>query len=630
MTGPLCWLTPDVMETVGRTLVHFVWQGAAIAALLYVLSAFSRSETARYNIGVLALLLMAASPVMTFAILLRNARPALEGLPAKEVLGAAEAIRNLPAAMPVHAAGWFASVDWLSWSAWTWLAGVLIFGLRALGGWLVIERLRKESAVAIDGWLLERCRRLEARLGLSRSIHYLESRLADAPAVVGWFRPVVLLPMTALTGLSAEQLEAVIAHELAHIKRLDCFVNLFQIAVETVLFYHPAVWWVSRRVRAERENCCDDVAVSICGNVAEYARALTLMETWRAAPALAMAANSGALKVRISRLLGLGAITRSIPRGGLAVIGVLCAAGAVVAGTNFNVKLAHTPDTQISSAAISALAPEGAVLGSPTQIAALENPVVNTDAGPAIAANSDVRAAKAEAAAAPVVAKHVGAAMAQAHSIAQAEVQAAPAPEQTSYIDGLRAAGISDLSVDNLISLKVQRVTPEYVRQMRTAGLDPSVHNLIGMRVQGVTPEYARAVQGTGLRPTAEDLIRMKAMGISPDYARAVRSSFPDATIHDLVSLKAQGIEPGDAEQYRKLGVKDVTLHQLISLKAVGATVEYVRALQSAGFSNVSAHEYISARSQGITPEFAKTVRDHGFKAATLRQLIDLKAAGVF
>jgi hypothetical protein len=123
----------------------------------------------------------------------------------------------------------------------------------------------------------------------------------------------------------------VIVHELAHIQRLDPFVNVFQIAIETLLFYHPAVWWLNQRIRAEREHCCDDVAVSLCGNPVEYARALTLMEEWRTAPALAMAANRGPLSERIFRVLGLkptGAGTRGIGLTG----GVLCLTAALVAG----------------------------------------------------------------------------------------------------------------------------------------------------------------------------------------------------------------------------------------------------------------------------------------------------------
>ena len=125
------------------------------------------------------------------------------------------------------------------------------------------------------------------------------------PTVIGWLRPVVLLPVSCVTGLSPGQLEAIVAHELAHIRRHDYLVDLLQSAVETLLFYHPAVWWVSRRIREEREHCCDDLAVAACGDRAGYARALATLEELRPASAqLAVAASGAPLLRRIRRLAG--------------------------------------------------------------------------------------------------------------------------------------------------------------------------------------------------------------------------------------------------------------------------------------------------------------------------------------
>ena len=123
-------------------------------------------------------------------------------------------------------------------------------------------------------------------------------------AVIGWLRPVILVPASALTGLAPHQMEAVLAHELAHIRRHDYLVNLLQSVVETLFFYHPAVWYLSRRVRLERENCCDDDAVAVVGDPVTYAGALTDLELLRqGVPALAMAANGGSLLRRVQRLL---------------------------------------------------------------------------------------------------------------------------------------------------------------------------------------------------------------------------------------------------------------------------------------------------------------------------------------
>jgi hypothetical protein len=141
-------------------------------------------------------------------------------------------------------------------------------------------------------------------LHIRRSVELFESAITRVPVVVGHFRPAILLPVSALTGLTADQLEAILAHELAHIRRYDYLVNLLQTLMETLLFYHPAVWWISRKIRIERENCCDDLAVAVCGNRLTYAQALLTMETLRQ-PQLkfALAASGGSLLDRIRRLI---------------------------------------------------------------------------------------------------------------------------------------------------------------------------------------------------------------------------------------------------------------------------------------------------------------------------------------
>ncbi len=139
----------------------------------------------------------------------------------------------------------------------------------------------------------------------------LVSQVARVPTAFGWLRPVILLPASILCEMPPEQLEMILAHELAHVRRLDYLWNLLQIAIETVLFYHPAVWWVSRRIREERENCCDLQAVAAIGSPLAYAGALMRLAEIRcqldlaAAPAGSMAADGGSLETRIRRVLGL-------------------------------------------------------------------------------------------------------------------------------------------------------------------------------------------------------------------------------------------------------------------------------------------------------------------------------------
>ncbi|HWU54099.1 MAG TPA: M56 family metallopeptidase, partial [Rhizomicrobium sp.] len=190
------------------------------------------------------------------------------------------------------------------------------------------------DTLAVPADLLRRCHELQRRLAVAWPVRFALSRRVDVPVVIGWLRPVILIPVSAIAGLAPQQLDALIMHELAHIRRLDTAINILLAAVETVLFYHPAVWWVSRHVRIEREHCCDDLAVSACGDAALYVEALTSLEMWRAPGSAALAANGGKLKDRVARLLDAPAQPRSFSLSaltGLALLGLLAFSAAMAA-----------------------------------------------------------------------------------------------------------------------------------------------------------------------------------------------------------------------------------------------------------------------------------------------------------
>ena len=175
---------------------------------------------------------------------------------------------------------------------------------------------------------------LRIRLGVERAVRLLHSARVQVPTVIGWLRPVVLLPVSCLTGLSPEQIEAVFCHELAHVRRHDYLVSVIQSVIETLLFYHPAVWWVSRQVRRERECCCDALAVGAGGDVLAYARALSYLEERRAAfPEFVLGANGGVLKMRIKRLLGRPENTAASQFASIALLVILILGAGATAGS---------------------------------------------------------------------------------------------------------------------------------------------------------------------------------------------------------------------------------------------------------------------------------------------------------
>src|SRR5439155_21398489 len=155
--------------------------------------------------------------------------------------------------------------------------------LRLMGSWIVAAGMRSTQARPAPPEWQTNVGKLASRIGLSRPGRLLVSAVVQVPTVVGWIRPVVLMPIGALTGLPSEQVEALLLHELTHIRRHDYLVNILQGFAEALLFYHPAVWWVSSQIRIERELCCDDAAVSASGDVLTYARALAELESFRPA-----------------------------------------------------------------------------------------------------------------------------------------------------------------------------------------------------------------------------------------------------------------------------------------------------------------------------------------------------------
>jgi GWxTD domain-containing protein len=192
--------------------------------------------------------------------------------------------------------------SWLGVLPLAWAPGAALFAVRALGGWAVILRLRRNAVAVTDPQLLEVVRRWSAALGVTRQVHVFMAAV-ESPVTMGWWRPVVLLPLSALTGLGRPALEAVLAHELAHIARHDYLLNWLQVWFEIVYFYHPAAWWISSVLRREREHCCDDVAVQLSGDRARYARALLQLAELLSCRPPALAARQGEIETRIRRIL---------------------------------------------------------------------------------------------------------------------------------------------------------------------------------------------------------------------------------------------------------------------------------------------------------------------------------------
>lgn len=351
-------LEHPLAEAVGWALLHSLWQGALVGALVALGLLALRRPQHRYALGCGALLLMAAVPVLTgvshyrdlTAPLAAAGAPPPPALDASGTPPAALAPSAPPRAAPTEtAAGTPAPASFSAarvwgrvaptlgggapWLAAGWLVGVALSLLRLLSGALYAARFgARHRTPAPEAWQ-QVFQALAQRLGLRAAPRLVLSSEVDTPLVLGVLRPLVVLPSSALTGVPAAQLSAVLVHELAHIRRHDPLVNLLQCLLETLMFYHPAVWWVSRVVRREREACCDDLAVAVCGDAQLYARALVGLEALRRQkPVLALAATDKPLLERVRRLLGMELKPRYTPSVAAAFLAMFLVGGGAVLG----------------------------------------------------------------------------------------------------------------------------------------------------------------------------------------------------------------------------------------------------------------------------------------------------------
>lgn len=287
-------------EAIGWALIHSIWQCAVAALLLRSTLFASRDAAVRYWAACAALLAAFGAFAATCLLCYRDP---VWAVPERAFTLDPALIQGLDPGLadPVRH-------DTPPWIVPLWALGVSIVQLRNLVAWIAIRRMRGRSSCETSAEWRIRLTELATRMRVLRPVRMLESGVAQVPSVIGWLRPVILLPAGLLASLPAAHVEAILLHELAHIRRADWLVNLVQTLIEGLLFHHPAIWWISAVIRQEREHCCDDLAVAASGRRAhEYASALAALEESRWGmenrEAAVLTATGGTLMRRIHRLL---------------------------------------------------------------------------------------------------------------------------------------------------------------------------------------------------------------------------------------------------------------------------------------------------------------------------------------
>ncbi|KAA6455682.1 M56 family metallopeptidase [Acidobacteria bacterium AB60] len=629
-----------LLPSIAWTLIHFCWEAAAIAAVYGASSLLlsRRSSNARYTAALTALLLMMSSALVTFGLELRaNGAFAREAGTARQTAAPAAMAKPeagphpfVPAASAISQDAALPSLPaLLPWIDGFWLVGVFALSLRSLGGWWLIRRLSASASTAVPAETMASFKRIAATLGIKRGVVLAISGAVSGPATVGVLRATVLLPLCALTSLSADELEMVFAHELAHVRRADFFWNLIQTFAETVFFFHPAVWWIGGCLRNERELCCDDLALKICPNPVTYARALFRLEEQRVRqPRLAMALDGNGsrstLRLRILRILGepVAHMTHTPSRAFSISVAV---AGLMLLVLPTSQVLASMHPAAKAKAAVAMASPRLAALmpqeaapepARPAAPSAPARPAVTVTPSPAVVTVTPA----APVTVAPVMPAAPAATMEVAPVVASTMVftdvvtdsQDAPAGDQKPSA-GERFSGHST-----------------YIDRMRAAGYDVDLDKYLAMKVQGVTPEYAAAMNKLDFgKLSADDLVACKIQGVDPAVIAEMKKQGLDVkNVHDAISYKIFSVTPEFIGGMKAAGFGDLSSKQLVSLRVQGVTPEYARSITQQ-FPGATVDDVIKTKIFGIDANFIASAKSHGFGNLSLDKLVKLRISGL-
>jgi beta-lactamase regulating signal transducer with metallopeptidase domain len=630
------WLSREETVALGWTLLHFLWQGAALAVAYAVIDRITwrTSSSLRYLVALVALALMPLVVIATFVNEVRSSSPTeTTPLPLRAISHLnfdalpPQVSHRLPLTVPPNLNRRARFADHLEpalpWIDAAWMIGVSLLAIRAMGGWYQLQKLRQRARRLVPAEVGHQFRLMCRKMRLGRQVSLRISEEVISPLAMGVWRATVILPVSVVLHMPPSELEAVLAHELGHIRRLDYLCNLFQTAVESLLFFHPAVWWLSRTVRERREVCCDEIAVSVSADPVVYAQALLRLEEEKTAQlqlAIALKGPNGPLLRRVKLVLGDRGIVESGTTGGVRVAAAAILAMALLFGPKVR-QVVAAPLIGVSQTTFNHALPAASrapkLQSEATPVKAKprskDQGETNVSVTPMLAADVDVKVNVNPTFSPRVV-------VADEATTLSAEINPGQSPQGTGES---QAPGRSTSTKGST-----------YIEEMKAAGYPLDLNNdldtLVALKSLGVTPDYARSMAATGLgKPLAHDLIALKSLGVTPEYLASLKQSeLGPKDLHEAVALKSLGVTPEYAAAMRQAGFSNLDAHELVALKAQGMTPEHAKWLKQQ-FPQATPEEMQRAAVFRIDDEFMAKAKSHGFDSKDLDKLLRLKMSGL-
>lgn len=657
----------------GWMVLHSLWQGMLIAIITGVVLIALRHRTAqlRYlaaNLGLFAVVLTA---VLTFLYYSRpdalggtGEFPApveviiapnmqieyqeniavleeleelkkLEELTEIDLESAAELAVEAP--LPPSPAGSAGTFSWQNVQAYfnqhlpfivgLWILGVALFLLRMLSSVSYVYYLKGRMNFPADEYWLDLLDDMIRKIGLDKTVTLVESALVRTPQVVGYLKPVILFPLGMINKLPPSEVEAILAHELAHIMRHDHLLNVLQSMVETLFYYHPGVWWISAQIRTERESASDERAIQVTGDALTYAQALVTVQEMGflpMSPALAFAGQQKSqFMLRLQRILNIKSPTTNTMEKMLTVILV----AGTLTGLGWIKNFAHNSYTTIKSGLVETFAEP--------------DPVEEANVAEVFFARSGYWNAeiKGERVYVNLQSKTETSHWNTSEYFDKKEFSALPTTESDFFIK--REAGTLNFKgkfEGNEGYGKFEFVQntefKQYLDQQKVSNIDEE--DMLFLFMANVNKDYVAYLGQNGYTAiSGAKLVEMAIHGLDKEtleayFAAFKKSGYGQVSLNKLIELKIHGAGPNYMQNMADLGFKNLDLDEVLEAKIHGVSADYIKDLKDAGYTNLSMEKIVEFKIHGVSADYAKGMAQaNGGKALSADELVNSKIHGL-
>lgn len=604
-------LTGKLVQAICWTLLHSLWQGLALAIVTGIVMVLSKKSGSAVRYKLLSTIFIAFVAITAFTFYRQlqaaNAEPLVASVP---ITTPATPAATTPAApvnysAPVNVATTGNNLqhyvssfvryfdEHASLFVTIWFIIFMAQCVKILSGLVHIQRIRHYKTSPAPAFWAERIGVLAKKLNIKKHIVLLQSAIIKVPAVVGFFKPTILVPLGLINNLSQEEVESILMHELAHIRRKDYLFNLLQCFIDIMFFFNPAILWISSLIRNERENCCDDIAINETKNKKQFIQALVSFHQYNnAAPKYAMpfAARKPKLVDRVKRIVSNNNSTLN-PGEKIVLVGCLIAFGvAFVTISNGQTDTAKKKAPQTSSSS------QKSTGGANKNSSVAPKPAAKTAAAPTntTTKNND--------------------------------------DDNNENYGNYSDLGYKNLTVDQLIELRDHGVSEDYLKGLNAAGYkNVPLKKAVELKDHGVDVDFINSITAAGYKNLSlNDFIELKDHGVSTDYITDLANQgYKNLPLDKVIELRDHGVNTEFFSDMNKLGYKNLSVDKIIELRDQGISSGYMKELVEAGYKNITPDEAIDIRNHGVDANYINGLKQAGYNNLTIDKVVELKDHGV-